>query len=43
MYNDLRINDDNLVGLMDTLDVVNTIPEGGLSNVNLENVLNLYE
>ncbi len=43
MYYDLKINEDNLVGLIDNLDIVDKIPEGGLSNTNLENILNIYE
>jgi len=35
LYYDLKIKEDNLVGLIDKLDIVETIPEGGLSNVNL--------
>ena len=39
----MKIKEDNLVGLIDRLDIVDTIPEGGLSNTNLENILEIYE
>ena len=43
MYSDLRINSDTLAGMLHKLDRVKVIPKGGLSNSELEGIMEVYE